>query len=467
MTKLYKFIFSFLLFFTITLSLKNNIYAYDTTLTPSQLYSSMTKSWAYSWGDWSTVQNKSTDIIPHLEAYCDLFNSEDRAVIFDIFDGRYHKCGIDYWAPLPDNGAFYKSLCSEKGYDYLFGHMCSKDGKYYYIDIYNDFRPASSLGNYRFTCDDNETAGYFYSWTTLRPSDGSTLKILYIKDGNNNSGYDSNLGYLSDVVVKRGSSMMLTALDTDVTNLIDRYSWSALTSNEESLDGVDVKIVFYRNEDKVVEKELHLGCPPNEYFFDWSNFVELNLKDWVVGSLYRYEIYLRPTKGNSYGDYCFFNVNFPSSALEQLQGTFDPTYLTDDIQYCPSVGNVEDFNKFNRPEKTTPIYVPHYVTNNRPADDIKDDLKNDDKVPPSSPSYNTVINNINNVVNNYDDDEGNSLIESISDLFGFFKNFLSFIALFITSVLSNFTFIPTWVINLIKGTILAFIVISIIKTVLN
>lgn len=289
----------------------------------------------------------------------------------------------------------------------------------------------------------------------------------YLIEIPNDFSHDTSLGYLSDVVVKRGSSMMLTALDTDITNIIDRYSWSASTSSGETLDGVDVKIIFYRNEDKVVEKELHLGCPPNEYYFDWSNFVELNLKDWLVGSLYRYEIFLRPTKGNFYGDYCYFNVNFPSSALEQMTGTFDPTYLTDDIQYCPSVGNVDDFNTFNRPEKTTPIYVPHYVTNNRPAADIKDDLKNDDKVPQSSPSYNTVINNINNVVNNYDDDTGNSLIESISDLLGFFKNFLSFIALFITSVLSNFTFIPTWVINLIKGTILAFIVISIIKTVLN
>lgn len=294
----------------------------------------------------------------------------------------------------------------------------------------------------------------FYSYQT---------DILYYSNQSSSLKYDSSLGYLTNVKVKRASPFLLTDMSTDFTNIIDRFSWGAVTSGGSSFDGVDVRIKTFKNEDILGEVEKHINCPPDNYNFDWGNHIDLTLKDWVFGNLFRYEIYFRPTFGNKYGDYCYFNVCFPTSVNEQIEATLDPKYLTDSIQYVENVGYIENFDEYSPPADGTTLFVPNYVVPNKPIDDINKDLDDDNVVPPSSPSYTEITNNITIIQNG--NQSGDSFLDMIGDLFTFFKEFLQFLYNFINLLLTPLAFLPSWLKSLISMSIVMCLAICIIKII--
>lgn len=348
----------------------------------------------------------------------------------------------------------------------------SNSGDYLYIE--SDSDNLISFDNYY--CSSRYSTSFSYSTnvTTKRsinlsykPLVYSTFDIpyqnneLYYKSSE--AEYDSTLGYLSNVKVKRASPFLLTDMSTDFTNIIDRFSWGAVTSGGSSLDGVDIRIKTFKNEDILGEVETHINCPPNNYNFDWADYIDLSLKDWVFGNLFRYEIYFRPTFGNKYGDYCYFSVGFPTSVNEQIVATLVPKYLTDTIQYVETVGNIDNFDNYSPPTDSTTLFVPNYVVPDKPIDDINKDLDDDNVVPPSSPSYTEITNNITIIQNG--NENGSSLLDKLGDLLSFCKDFLTFIYNFINLILSPLSFLPSWLKSLLSMSIIAFIVICVIKTV--
>lgn len=356
-----------------------------------------------------------------------------------------------------------ESWCMEKGYTYLADGFFL-DGTLLKFKRTCDSSPQWLDTTPRIKCDSNGFSlfnsnmghGYFNNPRLI-----ATHKSVYVKKSE--PQYDSTLGYLTNIKVKRASPFLLTDMSSDFTNIIDRFSWGAVTSGDSSLDGVDIRIKTFKNNDILGEVEKHINCPPNNYNFDWSNYIDLSLKDWVFGNLFRYEIYLRPTFGNKYGDYCYFNVGFPTSVNEQIEATLDSKYLTDSIQYVENVGYIDNFDNYTPPTDGTTLFVPNYVVPNKPMDDINNDLDDDNVVPPSSPSYTEIINNITIIQNG--NQSGDSLLDLIGDLFTFFKEFLQFLYNFINLLLTPLAFLPSWLKSLISMSIVMCLAICIIKII--
>lgn len=285
-----------------------------------------------------------------------------------------------------------EAWCMEKGYTYL------TDGFFLDGSIVKYKRTCDSSPQWldttpRIKCDSNGFSlfnsnmghGYFNN-----PRIIATYKSVHVKK--NEPQYDSSLGYLSNVKVKRASPFLATDLSTDFTNIIDRFSWGAVTSGGSSLDGVDIRIKAFKNANILEEVETHIDCPSNNYNFDWADYIDLSLKDWVDTNQYKYEIFMRPTLGDKYGDYCFVSSVLPNDYDSRVDSSKASQFLTDTVQYKENVGNIEDFTSFAIPEDTQTLYVANYVTSNKTIDELESYL-NSNIIPDSSLTLEDLKNN--------------------------------------------------------------------------
>ena len=320
----------------------------------------------------------------------------------------------------------------------------------------------------------------------------------YLIEIPNELSYDSTLGYLDNCIRKCMNQVSLRdsngqihsfsdfasdkLLGTDLSfNLegidgCDCYHWLDKTTSGKSFDSVEVYISLFKEGTLVKENSFILGGHPLYYDVSWRSLDSAISCLDLLTRKYTYQIWLRPLSDNSYGDWVYFDCEY-NRVSERIQnlvshildgdiiGTIDDFKLT--VENC-QFGTVQgDYEKPS--DVPTSSIVPNVLYNGVYTQLYKPTITDDDKdnilqqIPDSSTSYTEITNNITIIQNGNED--GNSLIDKLGDLLSFCKNFLTFIYNFINLILSPLSFLPSWLKSLLSMSIIAFIVICVLKTV--
>ena len=413
-------------------------------------------------------------------------------IAYDSTREIYH-LKIDFSYGKQAEPDYVYQFCQSRNYKYLGGNYFL-DNNNYLCTISADHNISTyTTVSGRISVVKNSNG---WSWTTNPYTSNSNqcdFTVMLAKPSYSlSSSYDSTLGYLKNCVVKRGTTSPKDwkSYSEFFTHNMDYFSWDSLTTTSREVKKVEYKLYFY-NGNSVVHKEnsfiesSRAGTYATSKTVFWNTFTDINWKDILIDKNAHYEIWFRPCDGNLYGDWCYFDISLPSwltrflNSYNENDGDIlscflywiengldilgDGYYDLGQCTYAEKQGNYEPSENLDTNHSFSNVvnsYVVNYIDN---SDNSVDDVTNIiESLPPSTNSYTEIYNNITVIQNGNED--GNSLINKFGDLLSFCKNFLTFIYNFINLILSPLSFLPGWLKSLLSMSIIAFIVICVIKT---